>query len=205
MREVFHDASAHDWRRRRLGDVCITVEGQVDPRLPEFCDLPHINGEVIERATGRLLNYRTAQEDKLISGKYLFPAGSVIYSKLRPYLRKVVLVDFRGLCSADAYPLIVTSENLTSEWLKWALLSEDFTSYAIEESLRSRMPKLNREQLMAWKLPLPDKATQVRLSSYLEHQVAVMTTMLRGWQTQNTALTLLPAALLREVFEGEAS
>jgi type I restriction enzyme S subunit len=180
LREVFESAEARGWERVPIAEVCNIAEGQVDPRLPEFHDLPHINGEVIESGTGRLLPYRTVADDRLISGKYLFQPGSVIFSKLRPYLRKVAYVDFQGLCSADAYPLIAKARFLRPFWLKWVLLSDGFSNYAIEESLRSRMPKLNREQLLGWKMPLPDLASQERIAQILESSIEQIDTIAKA-------------------------
>jgi len=204
LREVFEGEEARGWEHVPIGEVCSVVEGQVDPRLPEYRELPHINGEVIESGTGRLLPYRTAADDQLISGKYLFQPGSVIFSKLRPYLRKVAYVDFRGLCSADAYPLTAKVQFLHPFWLKWVLLSNEFSNYAIEESLRSRMPKLNREQLLHWKMPLPDLANQGRVAQMLESRIEQIDTLRRQAERQRAAIEALPAALLREVFGGFA-
>lgn len=88
------DSFPADWRMVKLGEVCDVVSGQVNPTLPEYRDLPHVNGKNIESGTGRLRHVNTAAEDGMTSGKYLFSDGDVLYSKLRPYLRKVALVDF---------------------------------------------------------------------------------------------------------------
>jgi hypothetical protein len=69
----------------------------------------HVSGENMEKGTCRLLPCRKAEEDGVRSRKYIFGPRTVLYSKIRPYLRKAVLVDFRGLYSADIYPLKVIS------------------------------------------------------------------------------------------------
>jgi len=90
------------------------------------------------------MEVRTAAEERVISGKYLFEAGDVLYSKLRPYLRKVVVAPFRGLCSADVYPVRPYKQAVEPMFLAWMLLTDKFTAYATAESRRARMPKLNR-------------------------------------------------------------
>ena len=137
------------WRRVPLGDVCRVVAPTVDPTLPEFRDLPHVSGENIQRATGQLLDVKSAAEDGMTSTKYLFSPGDVLFSKLRPYLRKVVLVDVEGLCSADIYPVQVDRTAVDPEFLKLLLLADEFSMFADSESRRARMPKLNRQQLHA--------------------------------------------------------
>src|ERR1035437_9641922 len=122
------------WRVTELRGVVDIVCGQVDPKAPAYRDLPHVNGDNIESGTGRLLGIRTAAEDRMTSRKYIFDAGVVLYSKLRPYLRKAALADFRGLCSADMYPILAKPEEVTSEFLLLILLSERFTRYAESQS-----------------------------------------------------------------------
>src|SRR4051812_29288905 len=93
------------WRNVGLLDVADVASGQVDPRELPYRDWPLVAPNHIEEGTGRLLPAPSASQQGAISGKYLFAPGDVLYSKIRPYLRKVALPRFSGLCSADMYPL----------------------------------------------------------------------------------------------------
>lgn len=189
------------WRWQRLGDVCEIVARQVDPKIPEFGRLPHINGENIESGTGRVSGVRSAADDGMESGKYLFEEGDVLYSKLRPYLRKVAMAEFRGLCSADMYPIRANASALDPMFALWLLLSEEFSSYAEEESRRARMPKLNREQLFAWKAPIPPLTEQRRIAGGLREQMGAVARARAALDAQLAAAEALPAAHLRAVFQ----
>ena len=192
------------WIKVPLGDICRVVEGQVDPRDPEYRDLPHINGEVIESGSGRLLDLRTAAEDRLISGKYLFEPGMVLYSKLRPYLRKVTIAPSRGVCSADMYPLMFDPLKVDTRFAMLSMLAEPFTRYAVAESRRARMPKLNRAQLLAWKMPLPESViAQRHIADKLAEQLAVADTAKRAAAERLVAAHHLVDAHLREAFCSE--
>jgi len=169
--------------------------------MPEFGKLPHVNGENVESGTCRLAGVRTAAEDGLISGKYLFEPGDVLYSKLRPYLRKVVVAEFRGVCSADMYPIRVKLD-VDPRFLAWTLLSRDFTEYADRESRRARMPKLNRDQLFSWMCSLPPINEQRRIVALLEEQMAAVERARAAAEAQVAAINALPAALLRRAFSG---
>lgn len=195
------DSFPTDWRMVPLGEVCDVVSGQVNPTLPEYRDLPHVNGQNIESGTGRLLDVNTAAEDGMTSGKYLFAPGDVLYSKLRPYLRKVALVDFQGVCSADMYPLRPHRDVMDPEFFTWLLLSDDFTKYADEESRRARMPKLNRDQLFGWHAPLPPLAEQKRIAGILKEQLAAVERTRSAAEAQLEAAKALPAAYLRSRFD----
>lgn len=93
------------WTEKRLADVCAITSTLVDPRKTEFIDLTHVGAGNIESKTSAFVELKTAREEGLISGKFLFDESMVLYSKIRPYLMKVARPDFNGLCSADIYPL----------------------------------------------------------------------------------------------------
>jgi len=190
------------WPRRPLEELCEIESGQVDPKLPEYSCLPHVNGENIISGKSRLFNVRTAGEDGMTSGKYLFRRGHVLYSKLRPYLRKAVLAEFDGVCSADMYPIKPFPKLLDARFLCQLLLSAPFTTYAAEKSQRARMPKINREQLLSWKAPVPDLKTQRKLSTRLSEIEDETHKLETAVENQLTALQKLPAAFLREAFGG---
>lgn len=183
-----------------LNDICKIRSGQIDPKIEEFKKLPHIYGKSIESGTGKLLEYNTIEEDKVTSGKYLFRAGDVLYSKLRPYLKKVVYVDFNGLCSADMYPLEVDRTKINPHWLVILLLSEDFTNYAIQQSSRARMPKLNRDQLCSWQFFLPSLDVQNEKVKRFQELMRINSNIKEIEQLQLEAINQLPASILNEVF-----
>jgi type I restriction enzyme, S subunit len=135
------------------------VSGQVDPRDSNYSDLPLIAPNHIESGTGKITAIESATQQAAISGKYLFEPGAVIYSKIRPNLVKAAIAPCRGLCSADMYALI-TKESLRNEYLLEILLSEHFTQFAVSGSMRTGIPKLNREHLAQYKCEVPNLERQ---------------------------------------------
>jgi type I restriction enzyme S subunit len=134
--------------------VCRIAEGQVDPAAPEWADKPLIAPNHIESNTGRLLGIESAEDQGAISGKYVFPAGTVIYSKIRPNLAKACISPVEGMCSADMYP-VLPDHRLRPHFLLMQLLSAKFTDWATLESMRVAMPKINRETLGSYRLWVP--------------------------------------------------
>jgi type I restriction enzyme, S subunit len=176
----------------RLGDVCSISSALVDPRLPEYLDLLHVGGANIESKTGRMLGLKTSQEEGLKSGKFLFDERMVLYSKIRPYLEKVVRPDFQGICSADIYPLTPVGSCLDRDYLFHLLLTPTFTDYAVAGSARAGMPKVNRDHLFAFQFRLPSLRDQRRIVAILDESFAAIATA-----RANTEHNLLNA---REVF-----
>lgn len=143
------------------------VSGQVDPTSEEYKKYPHIAPDNMEKKLAILLPYNTAEEDKVKSGKYLFDEGHILYSKIRPNLRKVVFPRIKGVCSADVYPL-KGKNGLSTEYLFYLLQSEHFNQYAIGTSMRTGMPKINRQDLCAYSFYLPDEKLQALIVEKLK-------------------------------------
>jgi type I restriction enzyme S subunit len=164
--EMFGDPvlNPKGWSQRQLGELLSIVSGQVDPQAHPYIDMPHIGGENIESNTGHLSGVQTPRELGLKSGKYLFEPTDVLYSKIRPYLNKVVIPGFTGVCSADIYPLRVDESQLDQRYLVYLLRSKIFLTYAEKHSARTNIPKVNRPALLKFTLPHPPLALQKEFS-----------------------------------------
>lgn len=155
-----------DWEIRPLLSTARIANGQVDPRVAPYNSMILVAPDHIESQTGRLLQQRTASEQKAISGKYIFTAGDIVYSKIRPYLKKVILAEFSGLCSADMYPLKPAAD-VEARFLLPILLGECFSKYAESVSVRSGMPKINRAELAEYAYALPPLPEQRAIATAL--------------------------------------
>lgn len=195
-----HGAVVSDIEPLVLGDVVRIDARIVDPTDPTLSLLPHVSAENISSVTGKLHHVRSAAEDGMESGKYLFDAGDVLYSKLRPYLRKATVANFAGLCSADMYPLKFDDNRIDPEYIRTVLVSDAFTAYANELSARSRMPKLNREQLLAYKFGLPSIDKQRRIVHRQIAELADAATLHAALTAQQHDLAMLPQRLLAQAF-----
>jgi type I restriction enzyme, S subunit len=192
-----------NWTTQPVGKLASTVEGQVNPQVEPYASLPHINGEAMESGTCRLLTYRLAKEDNVKSGKFHFPQGAILYSKIRPYLRKAVHVSFEGVCSADVYAFDWVSPELEPRFFMYSLVSPQFTEYANTLSGRTRMPKLNQNQLFAFQLPFPPLPEQRHIVAYLDGLEAKVD-KLKSLQVETTAeLDALLPSILDRAFRGE--
>jgi len=139
----------------------------VDPKLEQYEDMPHIGPEHIEKITGKILPYKTAKEDGLISGKFHFKQGCVLFSKIRPNLKKVAIPNFDGLCSADMYPLEPVDGVSTKEFIWGLILSLTFDEYLQVLASRANIPKINRKELSLFEFYLPSFSDQKQYSSQL--------------------------------------
>ncbi|WP_125980840.1 restriction endonuclease subunit S [Bifidobacterium goeldii] len=144
----------------------------VDPR--GFEDLLHIGPGDMESFTGNLVTeLKTVRESDLISGKYHFHAGDVIYSKIRPQLAKYAIAPCEGLASADAY--VLRGLDLDQNFLFSLLQTRSFYEYSTAVSMRTGMPKVNREELNSFEFRAPSVDEQHLIGSFVVRMNSLIT------------------------------
>ena len=190
--------SDDSWEEKRFDEVADIKSNLVD--VAEFQDFPHIAPDNIEKKTGVLLEYHTVAEDKVKSGKHRFYAGQILYSKIRPYLSKVVVVDFDGVCSADMYPIEAKGN---TRFLWYQMLSNEFLDKASNSGSRSVLPKINQKELSIIPMricSLPEQQEIVRiLDTVLEKESRAK----EAAQTVLEQIALLKKSILARAFRGE--
>ena len=166
--EMFGDFRANSFNWQVLAfEQFAKIDTHMTTDFERYADLPHIGIDSIESNTGNLIGYRTVKEDGVRSGKYPFTAKHIIYSKIRPALNKVALPHFSGVCSADAYPILPNDNICDRVFLAYAMRSEYFLDYILPLSTRSRMPKVNKEALSGFEMPLPPLSLQQEFASFV--------------------------------------
>ena len=163
----FSEASNIQWEMKQFIEVA-KIDGNMVNDFSKYADYPHIGIDSIEKNTGELKGYRTVKEDNVISGKYLFTSEHIIYSKIRPNLNKVALPTFHGVCSADAYPILVDKTKCNRYYLAYLMRSDYFLTYILAFASRAGMPKVNREQVNGFKLPLPPLDLQNKFAAFVQ-------------------------------------
>ena len=183
----------------RFSEVAEIKSNLVDPA--EYQDYPHIAPDNIEKKTGVLLDYHTIREDGVTSGKHRFYPGQILYSKIRPNLSKLVIVDFDGLCSADMYPIEAKGD---TKCLWYYMLSEEFLEQASSAGSRSVLPKINQKELSALRIRMPSSIDeQKEISRLLDSLIE------KEYQSKQVAesvidqIDAMKKAILARAFRGE--
>ncbi len=155
------------WEQRKWSEYVSISTDMVDPRSGNYDNLPHVGPGNMESFTGRLYdNVNTVKDDALISGKFHFNPGDIIYGKINPQLGKYTYAQFEGLASADAY--VLNGKNgLTQEFLFGILQTKAFFDYSVSVSMRSGMPKINRDELNAFEFLAPNESEQRAIGDIL--------------------------------------
>ena len=92
-----------EWPMVALGEVC-SLGGSITKDVNST--LPYFGADSIESHSGKLLKEETAEAQAVKGPVYEFAGQRLLYSKIRPYLNKLAIVDLKGYCSSDMYPLL---------------------------------------------------------------------------------------------------
>lgn len=191
------------WQLLKFAWCVAIAEGQVDPEDDEFSAWPLIAPNHVESGTGRLLGLESATDQGAISGKYECRPGDVIYSKIRPALRKATIAPKACLCSADMYPMRVAPERLTPEYLLHYLLTDAFSVWAVLESNRVAMPKINRESLIELRMPVPPLDEQRAIVEHIARATAKLEAVRAATERTIALLKERRAALIAAAVTGQ--
>ncbi len=123
--------------------------------------------EDIEKDSGIVLCKIRKSERNAVSTKHRFMKGQVLYSKLRPYLNKVVLADEDGYCTSEILPL--DFENIiVPAYARYYLMSPTFLKYADRCSFGVKMPRLSTSDGKKAVMTIPPIHEQVRIVEAIE-------------------------------------
>ena len=170
-----------------LGDLA-GVDASVVKSLKEVADCRYVGGENIESGTGRLVGLKTVSEAGIIGPSNPFRRGQVVYSKVRPNLRKCFFAEFDGICSSDIYPFTVTSGAILPEYLALILASRWFARFTVEFQERAGMPKINRDQLATIRIIAPHLELQRAAVARYREDCALVTALERRAAQANSAI-----------------
>ena len=146
----------------------IRFKGFTDPwEQRKWINTVDISTNMVESFTGRLYdNVKLVGEENLISGKFVFNVGDIVYGKINPQLGKYVFARFSGLTSADAY-VLNAKNGIVQKFLYAVIQTRDFYDYSVSVSKRSGMPKINRDELNAYSYWAPSESEQLKIGEYL--------------------------------------
>lgn len=169
------------WRWVRLGD-CSSYAQTKDKITPNniTADMWSLDLEDIEKETGRIINFCRASERKIVGDKVKFYKGQILYSKLRPYLKKVLVAPDNGICTSELVPFSAYG-NILPLYLTHVLKAPhvDFAINSVTYGVK--MPRVGTETMVDLLIPLPPLAEQKRIVAKIEELLPLIDRYEEAW------------------------
>jgi len=179
------------WKKYKLGEFTEPIKETYSPNGSD--KYTYIGLEHIEQESLRLNSVGVSSD--VTSNKFLFRSNDVLFGKLRPYFRKVVMPQFEGICSTDIW-VFRAKAGFAQKFLYYFLASWDFVNTANSGEGGTRMPRADWNFLKStvWYLPpLPEQTAIAEVLSSLDDKIDLL-------HRQNKTLELLAETLFRRWF-----
>lgn len=159
------------WATVPIGDVC-SMGGKITTDVD--LSKPYFGADSFEANSGRLLKTETAEAQRVNGPVYEFNGKRLLYSKIRPYLNKLTVIEADAYCSSDMYPLAVNEAVADITFIEKTLLGNQFQTAIRGYYERASIPKINRDQLFGTKIALPPLDVQQAIVAEIEAEQALV-------------------------------
>ena len=166
--EMFGDIVRNDksWTTEIITKVCPIK--QYDGRITE-CDgkIWLLNLDLVESNTGVILDKYYVAKTEIGNSTITFSKDNVLYSKLRPYLNKVVVPDGNGYATSELIPFFPLSQ-VNKYYLAYALRSESFVTLINSKAGGAKMPRAPMDFIRSFPLPVPPIELQNEFEKFVK-------------------------------------
>ena len=190
------------WAWARLGVICPygenkAVSADLIDETSWILDL-----EDIEKETGVIKKYTTKSERNSVSNKYSFCKGQLLYSKLRPYLNKVVIATKDGYCTTEILPLTFYG-NIYSPYMQLFIMSPTFLTYVNMISYGVKMPRLGTNDGKNAIIAIPPIKEQKRIRDKFDIITPLFDIIQKNINNLNNEVTAIKSKILDLAIRGK--
>jgi type I restriction enzyme, S subunit len=122
----------------------------------------------IESHSGRILERQLVNTSELGPSTFPFDSGTVLYSKLRPYLNKVIVAPENGFATTELVPLRCKEQVVLPSYLAYFLRSPKFVGFASNVVAGAKMPRMVMSEFWKYPVPTPSFPEQRRIAAILD-------------------------------------
>jgi type I restriction enzyme S subunit len=202
LRAAFTNTAATRWPKCRLGSLLRLRKEVVHPRDNPSGPAVFVGLEHVQSLTGERNGSLPVEMSQLTGRKPRFYTGDIVYGYLRPYLNKLWVAEFDGLCSVDQYVYEVNREKAKTDFVAWFMRSPVYLERAPIGASPGQLPRIRTEEVASVEINLPPLSQQRALVAQIQSEFTETTALKQTLSARLTALDHLPAALLREAFNG---
>ncbi len=183
--EITEDEKPFDipesWKWVRFGDISTYNHRKEKISANEITeDMWSLDLEDIEKESGKIINICKASQRKISGDKVRFYKGQILYSKLRPYLKKILVAPDDGICSSEMVPFNLYG-NIDSQYAVYFLKSPHVDFIINSVTYGVKMPRVGTDTMIELPFPLPPLAEQKRIVAKIEELLPYIDRYEQAW------------------------
>ena len=189
------------WKWVRLGDCSSYAQSKVKiSPLSITSDMWSLDLEDIEKETGRIHTFCKAAERKISGDRVCFAKGQILYSKLRPYLKKILVAPDAGICTPELVPFSVYG-GIRPDYIANALRAPhvDFVINSVTYGVK--MPRVGTETMVNLLIPLPPLTEQKRIVGKIEELLPLIDRYEKAWSRLEEFNRRFPADMQKSLLQ----
>lgn len=164
-------------------------------------NLKYIGLENVESLTGKIMESNEKIEPE--SSVNAFFEDDVLFGKLRPYLAKVLAVDFDGVCSGEFLTLIPNKKKIIPKFLSYKLISKDFIKLVNDSTYGTKMPRANWQFIGNQIVTYPSLDTQTKIVENLDSKIKTFEKVIVAVEQSIERLHEFKSSLISSVVTGK--
>ncbi len=148
---------------------------EVAPQQEYIGDVPCQNGkywllnlDMVAPNTGEVIEQCLFENDEIGNSTIKFNSDNVLYSKLRPYLNKVVVPNEIGYATSELVPLCPKKEVLNRVFFALLLRSSHFVKYISSKVAGAKMPRVAMGEFREFAVILPPLTLQQEFATKID-------------------------------------
>ena len=186
------------WDKVELKKLCSFKKKNIKPEDIEE-GVNYVALDSIEKVTGNITTIYNVEKGELKSNKFWFDNSYILYGKLRPYLNKVALPNFEGVCSTDIIPIQPINTKSNKLFVTSILRHNSFVAFADERSSGANLPRISPSEVEKYSTINPP----LSLQNQFAERVAVIEEQKTIVQKSLEKSESLFNSLLQKAFKGE--
>jgi type I restriction enzyme S subunit len=186
------------WEKVELKKICSFKKKNIKPENIKEGE-NYVALDSIEKVTGKITTVYNVNKGELKSNKFWFDNSYILYGKLRPYLNKVALPNFDGVCSTDIIPIQPIQNKSNRLFITSILRHSSFVAFADERSSGANLPRISPSEVEKYSTINPP----LKLQNQFAERVQAIEEQKAQAQASLEKAEELFNSLLQRAFNGE--